>query len=68
MITRNLFELLVDIKLIDIILDAVPKNDRINRCRKLRCARKIVRFKAAHPTIARDDSIYQSYIASEEPA
>ena len=65
MITRNLFELLVDIKLIDIIPDAVPKMIGFIDVEKLRCARKIVRFKAVHPTIARDDSIYQSYIASE---
>lgn len=65
MITRNLFELVVDIKLIDVISDAVPKMIGFIDVEKARCARKIIRFKAAHPTIALDDSIYQSFIAAE---
>lgn len=65
MITRNLFELVVDIKLVDLIHDAIPKMIGFIDVEKLRCARRIVSFKAAHPNIARNDSIYQSFIAAE---
>jgi hypothetical protein len=65
MITRNLFELVVDMKLVDLISDAIPKMIGFIEVEKLRCARKIVRFKAAHPTIKRGDAIYQSFIAAE---
>ena len=66
MIARNLFELLVDLKLVDKIPDGVEKMIAFVDVEKLRAARKIVKFKQKHPTSKVHDSIYQSYITSEE--
>ena len=65
MIARNLFELSVDLKLIDIVPDGAEKLIAYVEVEKLRAAGKIVRFKQKHPTSRVDDSLYQSYIASE---
>ncbi|MGO9340396.1 MAG: hypothetical protein ACLPY1_23220 [Terracidiphilus sp.] len=65
MLARNLFELSVDIKLIDKIIDSVPKMIAHVEVEKLRAAKKIVAYKKRYPAIALDDSLYQSYIASE---
>jgi hypothetical protein len=65
MITRNMFELVLDIKLINVIPNAVPKMIGFIDVEKARCARKIIKFKVVHPTIQRDVSIYQSFIAHE---
>lgn len=66
MIARSLFELSVDLKLIDMIPDGVEKMIAFVDVEKLRAARKIVKFKQKHPTSTVDDSLYQSYIAAEE--
>jgi hypothetical protein len=66
MIARSLFELSVDLKLLDKIQDSVEKMIAFVEVEKLRAARKIVKFKQKHPTSKVDDSLYQSYIASEE--
>jgi hypothetical protein len=66
MIARSLFELSVDIKLIDKIPDGVEKMTAFVDVEKLRAAQKIVKFKQKHPTSQLDDSLYQSYISSEE--
>jgi hypothetical protein len=66
MIARSLFELSVDLKLLDKIPDSVEKMIAFVEVEKLRAARKIVKFKQKHPTSKVDDSLYQSYIASEE--
>jgi hypothetical protein len=65
MVTRSMFELAVDIRLINIILDAVPKVLAFSEVEKLRCARKIVQFKADHPNASIDPTVYSSYIAAE---
>ena len=65
MIARNLFELSVDLKLIDIVHGWRRKIDRVCGSRELSRCGKIVRFKQKHPTSRVDDSLYQSYIASE---
>jgi len=65
MLTRNLFELAVDVKLIDKITDAIPKMIVYVEVEKLRCAKKIVKYKADHPGIALDDAIYRSFIAAQ---
>jgi hypothetical protein len=65
MIARSLFELSVDLKLIDKINDGVEKMIAFVDVEKLRVARKIVNFKQKYPTSKVDDSLYQSYIASE---
>lgn len=66
MVTRSLFELAVDIRLLDVIADGIPKMVAFSEVEKLRCARKIVKFKADHPSTKVDDSMYRSYIAAEE--
>jgi hypothetical protein len=66
MIARSLFEMSVDLKLIDKIPNAVEKMIAFIDVEKLRCARKIVRFKHNHPGTTVDDSIYQSFIMSEK--
>ncbi len=65
MIARSLFELSVDLKLIDKIPDGVDKMIAFVEVEKLRAARKIVKFKQKHPAARVDDSLYQSYIAGE---
>lgn len=66
MIARNLFELSVDLKLIDMIPDGPEKMTAYVDVEKLRAARKIVKFKQEHPTSNVDDSLYRSYIKCEE--
>jgi hypothetical protein len=65
MIARSLFELSVDLRLIDIVPDGAEKMIAYVEVEKLRAARKIVRFKEKYPGSKVDDSLYQSYIASE---
>ena len=65
MLARNLFELSVDLKLIDNIPGSIEKMIAFVDVEKLRCARKIVAFKNKHPSSKVDDSLYRSYIASE---
>ncbi len=65
MITRNLFELAIDIRLIDKITEAVPKMIIFTEVEKLRCARKIVAFKAANHGDTLDDSVYQDFITNQ---
>jgi len=66
MIARSLFELSVDLRLIDKTPDGVEKMIALVDVEKFRAARKIVKFKQKHPISQVDDSLYQSYIASEE--
>ncbi len=49
MVARGLFELAVDMKLIDAVPDAVKKILAFSDVEKLRAARKIVKYKAANP-------------------
>jgi hypothetical protein len=65
MIARSLFEMSVDLKLIDKIPSGAEKMMAYVEVEKLRAARKIVRFKQTHPATKLDDSLYRSYIASE---
>jgi hypothetical protein len=66
MIARSLFELSVDLKLIDKIPHGVEKMIAFVDVEKLRAAQKIVKFKQKHPKSNIDDSLYRSYIASEQ--
>jgi hypothetical protein len=66
MLARNLFEMAVDIKLIDKIKDSVPKMIAFVEVEKLRAAKMIVAYKTKYPAIALDVSLYQSYISSQE--
>lgn len=64
MVARGLFELAVDVKLIDVIPDAVKKIATFSDVEKLRAARKIVNFKTTHPDAGLDVRIYDSFIAN----
>lgn len=66
MLTRNMFELAVDINLIDLIPNSIAKMIAFSGVEKLRCAKKIVKFKTDYPTASVDDSIFSSFIAAEE--
>ena len=60
MIARSLFELAVDIKLIDAIPEAVKKIAAFSEVEKLKSARRIVDFRSTHP-----DPIYPSTIHAD---
>ena len=64
MVARGLFELVVDMKLIDTIRDAVQKLVAFSDVEKLRAARKIVKFKAANPADAVDATIHDAFITN----
>jgi hypothetical protein len=66
MLTRSLFELAVDIKLLDVTPDSILKMLSFSEVEKLRCARKIVEFKGKNPNSYVDDSVYRSFISAEE--
>jgi Family of unknown function (DUF5677) len=66
MLTRNLFELSVDIKLIDLIPDGPAKIREFTDVEKLRAARKILRYKAANPSAKVDTAPYSSFVAINE--
>jgi hypothetical protein len=65
MIARSMFELSVDLNVLDKVDEGVEKMIAFVDVEKLRAARKIVKFKQKHPTSGVDDSLYRSYIASE---
>jgi hypothetical protein len=65
MVTRSMFELAVDIRLLNIIPDGVAKMISFSEVEKLRCARKIVKFTAGHPHAQVGPKNYASYIAAE---
>jgi hypothetical protein len=67
MVTRCLFELAVDMKLIDSIQDAVAKMVAFSDVEKLRAAKNIVRFRGANPKSSVDSSIQAAYIANSAP-
>jgi hypothetical protein len=62
MITRSLFELAVDIKLIKQIPDAVLKIATFSEVEKLRAARMIVAFKTVHPSASIDSTVHALFI------
>ncbi len=62
MITRGLFELAVDLKLIKEIPDAVLKIATFSEVEKLRAARKIVAFKTGHPSASVDATVPALFI------
>jgi len=62
MVARGLFELAVDIKLIDVTPNAVQKLIAFSDVEKLRAARKIVKFKSANPAAEVDATIYDTFI------
>lgn len=64
MLARGLFELAVDIRLIDSVPDSLTKIMEFSDVEKLRCARKILRFKADKPAAKVDTTIYSSFVAN----
>ena len=62
MITRSLFELTVDIKLIKQVPDAVVKIAAFSEVEKLRAARMIVAFKTVHPTASVGTTVHALFI------
>jgi hypothetical protein len=61
MVARGLFELAVDVSLIDVIDNSVKKIVTFTAVERLRAARKIVAFKAAHPEAAVPTGVYESF-------
>ena len=66
MIARSLFEIDVDLKLVGVISDAIDKMIGFIDAEKLRCAKKVIALKAKDPSSPIDDTLYKSYVASEE--
>lgn len=66
MLTRSLFEMAVDIKLIDFLPDAVDKVGAFTEIEKLRAAKKIVAYKAAHPEAKTNAKAQQDFITIDE--
>jgi Family of unknown function (DUF5677) len=62
MVTRSMFELAVDIKLIDVIPDAIAKIAAFSDVERLRAARKIVAFTSTHPASTWNSTIHTSFI------
>jgi hypothetical protein len=66
MLARNLFELSVDVKLLDVVPDAVDKFAVFAEVEKLRAAEKIVAFKAKHSGSKVDTTIVAGFIANQK--
>jgi hypothetical protein len=66
MLARNLFELSVDIKLLDVIPNAVERFSVFSEVEKLRAANKIVAFKEKHPASKVDTTIVAAFIANNQ--
>jgi hypothetical protein len=66
MVSRALFELAVDVRLMDQIPNGIEKMLAAVEVEKLRCARKAVAFKTANPT-ADIDPIFQSFAQLQGP-
>jgi len=66
MLARNLFELSVDVKLLDQIPNAVEKFSVFSEVEKLRAAEKIVAFKNTHPYSKVDTTILSAFTANNK--
>ncbi|MGB6687493.1 MAG: DUF5677 domain-containing protein [Terracidiphilus sp.] len=66
MLARNLFELSVDVKLLDLVPKAVDKFSMYSEVEKLRAAEKIVAFKATRPASKVDTTIVAAFIANNK--
>lgn len=62
MLARSLFEFAADIKLIDVIPDAVKKIRTFSEVEMLRAAERVVKFKSANPTASVDSSVHAEFI------
>jgi hypothetical protein len=66
MLARTIFESAVEIKLITAIPDSVDKIRTFTELEKLRAAKKIVKFKKAHPDAKVLIETYEEFIAKNE--
>jgi hypothetical protein len=66
MLARNLFELSVDMKLLNVIPMAIEKMFAFSEVEKLRAAERIVEFKKTHPNSKVDATIPSSFIANSK--
>jgi hypothetical protein len=64
MLARNLFELAVDVRLINVVPDSVKKIMTFVDVEKLRSARRIAAFKTTHASAQVDATVYEEYIAT----
>jgi hypothetical protein len=65
MLARSMFELAVDLKLIDVIRDSCEKMIAFVDIEKLKCARKAIQFATDNPGAKVDTSIFDSFVMSE---
>jgi len=65
MLSRALFELAVDIRLIDIVPAGPSKMVLFADVERLRCGRKIVGFKSSNPNATLDSTPYDKFILNE---
>jgi len=66
MLARNLFELAVDMQLLDEIPNAVEKFSAFSEVEKLRAAEKILEYKKSHPDSKVDARIHAAFIANNK--
>ena len=62
MLARSLFELAIDMELIDVIQDAVKKIASFSEVERLRAARRIVAFRVAHPNSASAEPTHSDFV------
>ena len=69
MAARAMFELSVDIRLLDVVTDGVEKMLAFSDVERLRAARNIVKFKNANPSVEIDDAqVYEDHIQARQAA
>ncbi len=66
MLARTLFELAVDIRLLDVLPQSCDKMIAFVEVEKLRCALKVQKFKAGHPGSGIDTSSYASFVSANK--
>lgn len=66
MLARSIFELTVDMKLIDVVPDAAEKITAFTDVARLKTAEKIAAFKTKHPNARVDVSVHTQFIAGNK--
>jgi Family of unknown function (DUF5677) len=67
MLTRSIFEIAIEVRLISVIPDSVKKIHLYTELEKLRSAKKITAFKTAHPDAkVASPEIYEDFIRNNE--
>jgi hypothetical protein len=65
---RTMFELSVDVRLLDVVPDSVDKMLTFSDVERLRAARNILKFKTANPSVKVDPTIYENFVQTNEAA